>query len=148
MAIIKEQWKTIGVDVQVDFYEWSVLCDKYLDKAQFQSYLLGWSLGVDPDCYLYFHSDSAVKDGVLVGFNDVEYKNGRVDELLEAGRVTLDQEQRKAIYQEVQQILNDDLPYIFMYTRNLVTAINNKFDGVVMSPLGPIYPEQWFVKGK
>lgn len=148
LSIVKEQWKAIGVDVQIEYFEWSVLCDKYLDRANFESYMLGWSLGTDPDCYLYFHSASAVKDGLLVGFNDVEYKNERVDQLLQEGRVSLDPAKRQEIYREVQLILNDELPYIFMYTQDVVTAISQKFAGVVMSPLGPLYPEQWYIKQK
>ena len=89
--------------------------------------MLGWSLGIDPDCYLFFHSECGVnEEGQLVGFNDVEFKNEELDRLLEEGRKELDQEKRKEIYKEVQAIVNDQLPYIFLYSRNNVQAMNKR----------------------
>lgn len=146
LIIIQQYWKEIGVEVKVEFYEWSVLLNQYLDVARFEAYMLSWSLGLDPDPFLFFHSSAGVDaQGNLVGFNDVEYYNPRVDELLELGRTTLDPAERKRIYDEVQRILNDDLPYVFMYTQNLVTAMDRKFEGLVLSPLGPIFPELWYI---
>lgn len=147
LNIVKEQWRAIGVEVTIDYYEWSVLCDQYLDRAQFESYMLGWSLGVDPDCYLFFHSDAGLRDGVLLGMNDVEYSNPRIDQLLEAGRLSWQPDERRRIYQEVQQIVNQDLPYIFLYSQNQVTAVSKRIGGLVCSPLGLIYPEKWYIQG-
>jgi peptide/nickel transport system substrate-binding protein len=146
LMITQQQWKEIGVECRVEFFEWSVLLNQYLDVAKFEAYMLGWGLGLDPDCYLFFHSTAGVDaDGNLVGFNDVEYSNPRVDELLELGRTTMDPKERKAIYDELQLIFNEELPYIFMYTQNVITAMNKKFQGVTISPLGPIFPEQWYI---
>jgi len=146
LLITQQNWKSIGVDVKVEFIEWAVLCEQYLDKAKFEAYQLGWGLGLDPDCYLFFHSSAAVDEkGQLVGFNDVEYKNPTLDKLLEDGRTEMDQGKRKEIYTQVQKILNEDLPYIFLYTRNNVAAMSKKVQGVVWSTLGPIFPEKWWI---
>jgi peptide/nickel transport system substrate-binding protein len=147
ILLAQEDWKKIGVDINPQFIEWSVLCDQYLDVAQFEAYLLSWSLGLDPDFYLFFHSDSAVnEEGQLVGFNDVEFKNEELDRLLEEGRTEMDQEKRKQIYWEAQKIINDELPYVFLFSRNYVSAMNKKVEGVVWSTLGPMFPEKWYIK--
>ena len=147
LLLAQEDWNKIGVEMKPEFIEYSVLLEQYLDVAKFEAYLLGWSLGVDPDCYLFFHSECGVnEEGQLVGFNDVEFKNEELDRLLEEGRKELDQEKRKEIYKEVQAIVNDQLPYVFLYSRNNVQAMNKRIQGVVWSKLGPMYPEKWYIE--
>lgn len=147
LIVTEQQWKEIGVEVDVQYYEWSVLVEKYLDVGEFEAYMLAWSLGLDPDCYLFWHSSAAYDEqGILQGFNDVVYKNERMDELLELGRETMDQDARKEIYGEVQTMLNEDLPNLFMYTQNYTAGMNKKFKGVTFSPLGPIFPELWYIE--
>lgn len=146
MNIAQQQWKDIGVEVKPQYLEFSVLCAQYLDVAKFQAYLLGMSLRTDPDFYLYFDSKAAVNDkGQLVGFNDVEYKNPQLDKLLEEGRRTLDLAKRKEIYIEAQKIVNEDLPWLFLYSRKVVSGMNNRIKGVIWSPLGPIEQQQWYI---
>ncbi len=147
LLLVQEDWRKIGVEIVPEFIEYSVLLDQYLDVAKFEAYLLGWDLGLDPDCYLFFHSRCAVsEDGQLMGFNDVEFKNKELDELLERGRRETDQDVRKDIYKQVQQIVNDELPYVFIYSKNNVSAISKKVQGVVWSTLGPVFPEKWYIK--
>jgi len=147
MMIAQEDWLDIGVEIHPEFIEYAVLLSQYLDVAQFEAYLLGWDLGLDPDFYLFFHSDAAVDEkGQLVGFNDVEFKNERLDELLEAGRRELDQEKRKEIYIEAQKIVNEELPYVFLFTTDNVAAMDNRVKGVVWSTFGPIFPELWYIE--
>ncbi len=147
LMIAQEDWQKIGVEIEPEFIEWSVLCEQYLDVAEFEAYVLAWSLGLDPDFYIFFHSDAAVDEkGQLVGFNDVEYKNERVDELLEEGRKEMDPDKRKEIYWEAQKIINDELPYVFLFSRNYVSAMDKKVKGVVWSTLGPMFPEKWYIE--
>lgn len=146
LNIIQQNWKDIGVDVKVEYIEWSVLCAQYLDVAKFESYALGWSLGIDPDFYIYFHSSSAVDEkGQLMGFNDVEFKRPELDQLLEQGRTTMDKAARKEIYAKAQKIVNEELPYIFLFQMYDTTAMNKKVQGVTWSPLGPLFMEKWYI---
>ncbi len=147
VMLVQEDWEKIGVELKPEFLEWSVLCSQYLDVAKFESYMLGWSLGLDPDFYLFFHTEAGVdEEGNLVGFNDVEFSDPELDRLLEEGRRVMDQEERKRIYFEAQKIVNDQLPYVFLYTRNNVAAIDKRIKGVVWSTLGPMFPELWYIE--
>ncbi|MFO8059252.1 MAG: ABC transporter substrate-binding protein, partial [Bacillota bacterium] len=147
MLIAQQNLAEIGLELRSEFYEWSVLLNQYLDVAQFQAYLLSWSLSTDPDAFITFHSSAGVNDdGQLVGFNDVEYSNPRVDELLELGRTTMDEEERRQIYLEIQDILNEDLPYVFLFSRDLVAAVDKDIKGVVMTGIGSLYPERWYIE--
>ncbi len=147
LSMVEQYWKEIGVEAKVEYYEWSVLLNQYLDVAQFEAYQCGWSLGLDPDCFNFFHSEASVdEDGNLQGFNDTEFRNDRIDELIELGRGTYDQEERKQYYFEIQDILAEEIPYVWLYTQNVIRAMSKDIKGVVWSPLGPVYPERWYIE--
>jgi peptide/nickel transport system substrate-binding protein len=76
------------------------------DTNDFQLLLIGQESPVDPDQYFLWHSDQPT--------NFTRYKNTRIDSLLEKARKTIDQEERKALYQEFQQFLLEDPPAIFL----------------------------------
>ena len=66
----------------------------------------------DPDIlYYFFHSNR------LDTTNRIHYVNPEVDELLEAGRATLDFDERLEIYKEVQEILLEDAPWVPLLVR-------------------------------
>ena len=79
-------------------------------------------------------------------FNFVNYANPEVDELLEKGRRTFDINERKKIYFRIQDILADELPYIFLYVPDALPIINSRFHGIEPAPIGIGYnlPE-WYV---
>lgn len=145
LEMIKNQWTQLGIEVNVELYEISVYYDK-LDYGEFEIYQWGWNLGLDPDNFIRFHSSSGFdENGILQGFNDVGYSNAKVDELLEKGRSTFDQEIRRQVYWEIDEILNEELPYVFLYSRDSVGAINKKFQGE-FSQIGTLFIEKWHLK--
>jgi peptide/nickel transport system substrate-binding protein len=76
------------------------------DTNSYQVLLMGQVIPNDPDQYFWWHSDQTT--------NFTRYKNTRIDSLLEKGRQTLDQEQRKTTYQEFQQFFLEDVPVIYL----------------------------------
>ncbi|WP_158215398.1 ABC transporter substrate-binding protein [Candidimonas nitroreducens] len=59
-----------------------------------------------------------------VYFKRIGYKNERVDALLDKAMQTMDPKERAKMYQEVQQILAVDLPYIYIYNERYFTGID------------------------
>ncbi|MEX2356491.1 MAG: peptide-binding protein [Thermaerobacterales bacterium] len=141
----RQQLLAVGVDMKVEPLEWSVLLSQYLDTGDFEAYALGWSLGLDPDAFIFFHSEAAEvgPDGFLSGLNDVSFRNAAVDELLEEGRRTLAPAARQEIYGELHSLLNQELPYVFLYTQTIVGAIHNQVEDVVQTPVGPAFRNLW-----
>lgn len=76
------------------------------DTTDFDLILIGQTAPTDPDQYSFWHS------GQTGNFSN--YKNTRIDTLLENGRTTLDANQRLAIYQEFQQFIVEDVGAIFL----------------------------------
>src|SRR3546814_3654449 len=78
-------------------------------KSNFQIDMRGWSGRVDPDGNIF---SFVTCKGTL---NDGKYCNPKVDELLRKARTIADQEKRKAVYDEAQTILQDELPSMYIY---------------------------------
>ena len=69
--------------------------------------LFNWTYGsVEPDATVVLHSE---------GVNNFsQFRNERVDELLEMGRREMDPEKRRLIYNEIQEIVAEEVPFLFI----------------------------------
>ncbi len=146
-AMTVRQWREVGVDAVDQPTEWSVLLREW-EHGRFEVVVSGWSLGMDPDPFSFFHSSQGARDaaGRVLGFNDGNYNNAEVDRLLEAGRLTVDIAERRAIYHRVDQILNAELPYIWLFQRHVVRGVWRRVDGIIESPIGTVFPEARFIR--
>ena len=64
---------------------------------------------------------------------------------LDEGRATLDPAARWNVYRRLHTLLNEELPYLFLYTPVRLGAIHRRFAGLVETPLGPAMPHLWYV---
>jgi len=130
--MIQQMLKEIGVDLQIQTSEFGTFMDD-VKNGRFQMFSLRRSGISDPDFYYtIFHSKSLAPNGQNRGY----YINPKADQLIEQGRSTFDRAKRKAAYDELQQILADDLPYISLYHRDNVAIMRSNIDGFVMYPNG------------
>ena len=138
------QWKLaqIGIKVEIRALEWATFINEFVDKRRFEAVILGWSIGFDPDQYDIWNSGKTKEKE----FNFVSYSNPEVDELLENGRRTFDIEKRKKAYYRIQEILAEDLPYIFLYVPDATPIVHARFKGIKPSPIGIAYNlPKWYV---
>ncbi len=91
----------INLDVNIQ-----LKIQQFPDYDNFDALLISHTSGADPDQYTLWHSDQ-------VG-NFMQYKNTRIDSLLENGRQVIESKERKSIYQEFQQFLLEDAPAVFL----------------------------------
>lgn len=96
---IRENWVELGLKVEIGPFA--------PGEMDFQVLLAVQEIPDDPDQYPLWHSTSQN--------NITRLKNPRIDKLLEDGRVTLDQEERKNIYFDFQKYLAEEVPVIFLY---------------------------------
>lgn len=107
-AIVEMYKENLGVDISIEQMEWATYLDD-LKAHRFQMFGItaGWIADYpDPHDFLdiLFHSES--RD------NNTEYSNPEVDRLLEKARIEQDQEKRFQIYQQVEQMILDDAPWV------------------------------------
>ena len=98
---ISTDWKAVGVDSQI-------LVSSVIPQ-DFQAYLAILDIPNDPDQYTIWHSTQNVS-------NISNYKNPRIDKLLEDGRAELDMIERRKIYLDFQRFLLEDVPAAFLYS--------------------------------
>ena len=57
------------------------------------------------------------------------YTNAKADALIEAINEEKDNEKRKVLYKEIQQLFHETLPYIFLYSPTERIVISNRWKG-------------------
>ncbi|MEO3945558.1 ABC transporter substrate-binding protein [Gorillibacterium sp. CAU 1737] len=130
IPIAKENYKELGIDFVPDQMEFNKVLEKR-KAGDFDMLFMAWGLTPDPDSTNIF--------GTKGTQNEVGYSNTKVDELLAKGLTEVDPEKRKPVYQELYQVINEDLPYIFMYQRRDMWAINSRIQGFDISPYKDFY---------
>jgi len=133
--IIKEDLRAVGIEVNIQTFEWQTFLNEYVHKRRFETVLLGWNMGRDPDLFDLWHSSMSGERQ----FNFVSYSNPEVDRLLIEGRETCDQEKRRLIYNRIHSILAEDQPYIFLFVPDQLPVLHKRFKGVEQSPIGIMY---------
>ncbi|MFC1848831.1 peptide-binding protein [candidate division CSSED10-310 bacterium] len=128
--LIQASLKDMNINVLIRVYEWSVFLEKTRQR-EFDAYIAGISLDVDPDPYELFHSSQ-----INEGMNDFGYANKKVDKLIAAGRQEFDQTKRQKIYWEIHKIINEDQPCTFIYTPMDIYILSKKIENVQVSPFG------------
>ncbi len=140
--IIQHQLARIGVKVKIRAMEWQAFLNTVVTPRRFEVILLGWSLGLIPDAYALWHSDS----DKLGGFNLVGYKNGRVDRMIEEAEKLTDLEKVGEIYRKMFHIIAADRPYIFLYIPDSITAVNRQITPIVPSIIGIMHNQIDWIK--
>ena len=107
MEVVLAMWeKNLGIKTEFQQTEFATFL-KDLNKRRFQMFDIGWIADYpDPENFLdiLFYSDSSN--------NHTNYNNPAVDSLLEQARVETDEAKRFSIYNEVEQTILDDAPWI------------------------------------
>lgn len=142
--LIQANLKDIGIKVNLQQMEFSSLATEVFDKRNMDAWLMGWSLSIDPDPGAIFLTDN--KWGKVTGWT-----NPHSEDLIKQGVKVIKVEQRKPIYVEWAKILNDELPYIFLYSQNVVDAVRqDKVLGLKPDARGTLWNiwELWIPKNK
>lgn len=111
--IVRDQLNSVGFDIRMQQLASSAFTRQLLSQ-RFDLALSGWTnFGVDPDDHELWQAEN---DRPGSGFNFVSYQNQRIESLLGQGLTMrgCQPQDRAPIYREIQQILHDDLPYIFL----------------------------------
>ncbi|RME51838.1 MAG: hypothetical protein D6790_19380 [Caldilineae bacterium] len=90
--------------------------------------LYNWTYGsaVEPDPFSTLHSTG--------GNNFAQYNNPRMDELIEMGLKKVKFEDRKPIYDEIQEIFVEDVPVLYLQFDEWMNVFNARIKGLPENP--------------
>ncbi len=130
--VIQAQLREIGVQATLDQVEWGTYIDRWV-KRDFDTMIELRGGDPDPDRFLYrtFYSTGAV--------NNFLFTDTAIDRLLDRGRVNLEYERRKAIYDELQKTLIEKAPALFLYTAFETQILQGSVKGFRLVGNGAIY---------
>ncbi len=125
---VQEYWRQVGVEAEIQTAEWTQYLANRRDN-QYEISLGGWmGDNGDPDNFLY----SLLASENVGQSNTSWYANPQVDDLLAQAQEVTDQEQRKALYQQAEQIIVEDAPWVFLgYQKHQVVTRSNLQDFVI-----------------
>lgn len=129
---LQNEFEKNGVKVEVITNEWSTFSSNMME-GKFDIALLGWLNLTDPDRAMYnqFHSTS--------GSNYGKYNNPKVDELLDEARASSEQENRKELYQEIAQIVTEDVAYDVVLYQGYYAMYGKNVEGFSPYSTGSFY---------
>jgi peptide/nickel transport system substrate-binding protein len=141
MNVFQENWKDIGVEMKPIYEEFSQFVTRLTQSFDFQAFLVGFNWTVDPDQQTMWDSKQHGQ-----GFNLYSYKNPKVDQLLNDGLHTLDQEKRKQIYIDMQNLVLADAPAMIIDFPKRIVGVNKRVKNLVPNAVNvPINAYQWYV---
>jgi peptide/nickel transport system substrate-binding protein len=127
LAIIIEQLSAVGFKPEILQVDVPELIRRWIDESDFDMfYNAGGVFRADPSISGTYFDTANFTPG---GGNGSHYSNPRVDELFAQGRAQSDQAERKATYTELAQILNDEAPWVYLWSPNSIFGFNNRLQG-------------------
>lgn len=140
--ILQQQFADIGVELVINNVQAATLFGNWqengkLKRGDFDIVMDTWGADLDPDAFLstLFASDQIPTEANGgEGWNFFRLQDSELDAAIQAGRATLDQEERKAAYRTVVERILDDLVYIPLYKRAVINAFLAPVEGEVGNP--------------
>ena len=144
--VLQGQLRQAGVDVRIRNQPPRVLFGETLTKRKFDGMVMfAWVSSPQNAPRTTLHSEEVPSEANgWSGQNYGGYRNPRVDELLDELATLLDEEPRRAIWAELQQIYARDLPALPLYFRADAHVWPVWLEGVV--PTGHQYPSTLWVE--
>jgi peptide/nickel transport system substrate-binding protein len=130
---IQADLKEAGINVVLEPFEFGVFLAK-IQNGEHPMCLIGWSGdNGDPDNFYYplLDQDSAVKPYAQ---NYAFWRDPVFHKLMLAGQRSVDENQRRAIYQQAAQMVHDQVPAISLLHTPVPLALRTSLRGFVASP--------------
>jgi peptide/nickel transport system substrate-binding protein len=140
---LKNQLKAINIDLTVEQLEWGQLLraqdvngppEKPLEYDLISG---AYSFFPDPDIYLAWFTPER---NFFIRSSSTNMKNDRITELIDKAQETLNHEERRKMYHEIQlRMLTDQVPALFLYSVEQIDGVSDKLQGYRQSFMGRRY---------
>jgi peptide/nickel transport system substrate-binding protein len=136
VARMQQQWAEVGINMKQEKMEWVTYMHAWAEglPPEHGGLQLGWGMSADYWVQLIAHSKYQSPNGTNSGY----YSNPDVDQLFDQAAAEHDDEKRKALYQQAQQLIHDDAAFIPVTYDRAPLALSSRVKGFVNPP------EDWF----
>jgi peptide/nickel transport system substrate-binding protein len=135
---MKEDMERAGIELNLQRVEWSSFVTR-LREHEFDACTLLWgNTSPDTDPNQIWHSGQA--EG---GSNYISYRNERVDSIIERARIMFDRDERNRLYREMGEILYDEQPYTWFWTRPRRSLVSRRIRGATESLMFWQFEDFW-----
>jgi peptide/nickel transport system substrate-binding protein len=133
----------IGINVEIEALEWASFLDAiHAEEPDWDMFVGGWRATIEPHIMYTIWAKENIPQ-----LNSAAYVNDEMEALFKEAGATYDTEFRKEKYGEVQKILADDVPYVFLFYNKSWSGQNNRIQGIEPSALGIGWnQEDWYIE--
>jgi len=121
-TIAQNSWRKLGIDCRVQLFEWAVFLKDFINVAEFDVTVLGWSTGIDPDQFSIWHSSQTGPQQL----NFVGYEDPEADALIEEIRLEYDRDRQRVLAHTLHRLIADAQPYTFLYAARSTSVLDRK----------------------
>jgi peptide/nickel transport system substrate-binding protein len=111
--LVRDQLGDIGIEVNLEALEPPVFAPTVFAEDDFDTNVISYCNGPDPEVGVRRMYDSSLI-GDVPFTNAAHYADDEVDRLLEEASRTVDRDQRTPLYADLQRIVAEDLPYVWL----------------------------------
>ena len=130
--VIQSSFEKIGVKAEIVTYDWATYLDK-VSKGEADAFLMGWTGdNGDPDNFIYTLLD---KDNIG-GNNYTYFSNDELHDILIEAQSDPDQKKRNKLYQDAQELLHEESPWIPLVHSTPILAGSKDIEGYAPHPTG------------
>lgn len=124
--------------------QWENMMQK-VATGSYDVVLLGWEMSYISDLSFAFHSSQ-----INGGLNFLGYNNEKMDELLMLAQQTVQLEDKKKVYDDIQSLLTDELPYVSLFFINSSVLADRNINGEIKPNEFNMYNDitKWYIPKK
>jgi peptide/nickel transport system substrate-binding protein len=130
---LTEQLALAGIKLNTKIIDGASLQQDIISQHNYEMLLVGEILSLNPDPFLFWHSSS-----IKTGLNLSSWSNADANKLLEKARSEFDDLARAKLYSQFAQDLEKDKPAIFLFSPQLIYAINKPINNINVTTINII----------
>jgi peptide/nickel transport system substrate-binding protein len=140
---VQDYLSKIGIKVDIQSMEWSSYLEAVTGEGtpDWDMFILGWNSTIEPHIMYTIWSKENIPS-----LNSVGYVNENVEKLFDEAGKTYDTDVRKEKYGEIQRIIAEDSPYVFLFYSKARSGQNKRIQGIEPKPLGIGWnSDDWYI---
>ncbi len=122
--LVQQFWQDVGIEVDVQVMEWNAYIQDVVLGRNYEVTLAWWSMPPTADVAPYFSCSAA-----QTGNNIPNYCNEELDAIMDEGRAALTIEEQIDAYSRMQDLLAEELAYLYLWWPDILTAKSVRLQG-------------------